>query len=77
MEKDKFLQLLRETLEIENEELAEDTNLSALDEFDSLAVLNLIAFIDEHFQMRLTENQLKSISTVKSLMKVIGSERFT
>lgn len=77
MKKTKFLQLLRDTLESEDIELIEDTNLTDLDEYDSLAILNLIAFVDKHFQMQLSKNQLRSISTVKSLMDIIGLERFS
>ncbi len=77
MKKLDFIQDLREIMDLEDDtELAKDTNLQNLEEFDSLTLLSLIAFVDEHFQMTLSQTQLVSITTVHSLMEMIGLQYF-
>jgi len=39
---DEFIEELKETLELENVKLNEDTNLKDLEEYDSLSVLQLL-----------------------------------
>jgi acyl carrier protein len=42
-----------------------------------MAVLAIIAFVDEQFSKRLTAKQLNEIGTVRSLMNLIGMDQFT
>ena len=76
MGKIKFMRLLREALGIDGEEFTEETNLRELEQFDSLGVLALISFVDESFHVQLGEAQVKSITTVRSLMDCIGEAHF-
>jgi len=76
MKTNKFLSELSETLELEEIELNLHTNLKDLEEFDSLSVLSIIAMIDEQLGKRLSGNDFNSITTVKSLMELIGMESF-
>ena len=76
MKKSVFFQELQEALEFEDVELQEETNLRAIEGFDSLAIMTIIAFVDEHFQKKLTAQQLASVTTTSSLMGIIGSEHF-
>jgi acyl carrier protein len=71
-----FLRELAGSLEIAEGRLDETTVLTALDEYDSLSVLAIIALIDESFGISLTGPQLTQITTVGSLMDLIGRERF-
>ena len=71
-----FIKELEEALELEDVELTEDTNLKDLEEYDSLSVLSIIAMIDEKFGKKLSGQDFKSITTVKSLMELIGAEQF-
>lgn len=71
-----FIEILKENLEIDSVELTEQTKLSSLEEYDSLAVMSIIALSDEHFSKRLSANQFSSITTVRSLMELIGMEHF-
>jgi acyl carrier protein len=71
-----FVEMLVEELEVEEVEFTEETDLSSLEEYDSLAVMTLIALIDEHFKKTLTNEQFQSITTVKSLLDMIGRENF-
>ena len=76
MKIDDFLNELKETLEIEDVELNEETNLKELEEYDSLSVLSIIAMIDENFGKRISGQDFQSITTVGSLMELIGMENF-
>ena len=62
---------------MENASIGVDTELKSLEGYDSLSVLSIIALIDENFNMSLTANQFKSLTTVRSLMDLIGKEHFT
>ena len=76
MKIDDFLNELKETLEIDDVELNEETNLKELEEYDSLSVLSIIAMIDENFGKRISGQDFQSITTVGSLMELIGMENF-
>ncbi len=71
-----FIEELKEALELEDIEMTEATNLKDLEEYDSLAVLSIIVLIDEKFREKLTDHQLASITTVQSLIDLIGIEHF-
>ena len=77
MKKQDFLNELKISLEFENINLKEETNLREMEEYDSLAVMSVIAFIDDKFSKKLSGQQLASITTVKSLMELIGIENFS
>jgi acyl carrier protein len=72
-----FIDKLKEALEFEQVSLTENTNLKEIDGYDSMAIMTIIAFADEHFSKKLTAQQLASITTVKSLKSLIGSEHFS
>jgi len=73
---DEFIEELKETLELENVKLNEDTNLKDLEEYDSLSVLSIIAMIDEKFGKKLSGQDFQLITTVKSMMELIGKDCF-
>ncbi len=76
MKVDEFIEKLKEILELQDVELGEETNLRDLEEYDSLAVLSIIAMVDENFGRKLSGQNFQSITTVRSLMKLIGDEYF-
>ncbi len=71
-----FLERLKEVLEIDGMDLTETTELNTMAEFDSLSVMSIIAMVDEYFGKRLNAEQLRSITTVRSLMEMIGMNNF-
>ena len=76
MKIEEFLRKLEEALDVENEKLTIETYLIDLEEYDSLAVLSIIALIDECFNKSLSEQELSDIVTVKDLLQKIGEENF-
>ena len=77
MNKIEFLKEMHEMLEITSiEYLTEDTVIKEIEEYNSLFVLTIIALIDDNFGVQLTAEQLGSVTTIKSLMELIGLEKF-
>lgn len=71
-----FLLQMAELIEIE-EELSLDTNLKDFEEFDSMAIMSLVAFVHKNFGKQYSARQLNQIDTVESLIDLIGKESFT
>lgn len=76
MKRDDFFQKLREIFSEEETDLNEMTNLKDLEEYDSLSIIPLIALINEHFNKTFTAVELYRVTTVKTLMELIGLENF-
>ena len=78
MKTDDFIRELKEALEIEDEdqEITLETNLKDLEEYDSLSVLSIIAMIDKNFGKQIPSVNFVKITTVKSLIDLIGEEYF-
>ena len=70
-----FLLKLQEELE-EEVTLQPETNLKSLESYDSLALLTIIAFVDENFNKKVEAKHFKDIKTIDDLMMVIGKENF-
>lgn len=65
--KDK-LSLIAQALDAEPEALTPETKLEELEEWDSLAVVSVIAMLDKHFSVRLKPNDIKSLVTVEDIL---------
>jgi acyl carrier protein len=76
MKKHEFVNQLSEYCEFENKNFTLDTLLKTIDGYDSLTIMSIIAFIDENFKMRLTALQLREITDFKSLILLIGIDKF-
>ncbi|AZB34990.1 MULTISPECIES: phosphopantetheine-binding protein [Chryseobacterium] len=70
-----FLEKLQEELE-EKQALERDTRLKDLENYDSISLLSVIAFVDENFNQQLDPDQFKDMETVSDLMNIIGLENF-
>jgi len=73
-----FINELKDALEIEDEdqEISLETNLKELEEYDSLSVLSIIAMIDKNFGKQIPSLDIVKVTTVSSLMELIGKEHF-
>jgi len=78
MKTEDFIRELKEALEIEDEdkEITLETNLKELEEYDSLSVLSIIAMTDKNFGKQIPSSDFIKITTIKSLMDLIGEEHF-
>jgi acyl carrier protein len=75
MTKQEFADRLAELLETE-EKLTPETNLKDVEEYDSLTVLSVMAFVDKTFKKMLSADQLAKVTTIDSLIAQIGKEHF-
>ena len=73
-----FTKELKEALEIEDEdqEITLETNLKDLEEYDSFSVLSIIAMVDKNFGKQIPSVDFIKITTIKSLMDLIGKDNF-
>lgn len=70
-----FCKELEEILEL-TEPLTLETNLKDLEEFDSMAIMSLVAYIHKTFSKQFNARQLNNVTTVESLVDLIGSDAF-
>ena len=66
------IRMIEEALELENGFLSEETLLSTVEEFDSMAKLTLIVLCDDEFNKKLTGEQIRSFQTVKDIVDFMG-----
>jgi len=76
MKKKDFYNELVEFLELEVDDLNENTEFKSIEGYDSLAVMSLIAFCDEKFGTKINAQQIQKLTTVGSLMDFLGREKF-
>ncbi|MCI9655122.1 MAG: acyl carrier protein [Lawsonibacter sp.] len=68
MELTKKIALLEETLDTEEGVLTPETSLDTVEEWDSIAMLSLIAMLDEEFDKTITGKELKELKTVADIL---------
>jgi acyl carrier protein len=73
--KEKFLELIKETLEIEGRELAIEDKFKDYEEWDSLGLLSVIAAIDEEYGVVIEGNKFKDIETLDQLLEEINKSK--
>lgn len=66
---EKFIEKLREVLEIEDHEIKMSDEFRTYDEWDSLAYLSLIAMLDEEYDIQMEEAEFKKLRTIEDLYK--------
>lgn len=75
MNREQFVMELQEALEFE-ETLTLQTNLKETEEWDSMAVMVLIAFVADNFEVELTTVNIEKMTTIESLIDQIGLDKF-
>lgn len=68
---EKFIDLLREALEREDEIKMED-NFRDYDEWNSLAYLSIIAFLDDEYDVQIEEAEFKQLKTVQDIYDAVS-----
>jgi len=70
----KFIDLFKETLEIEDREIEMTDTFRDYDEWDSLGLLSLIAMIDEEYDLIIESNTFQTLETVADVHNYIKSK---
>ena len=78
MKIENFIYELKDALEIEDKdkEITLETDLRYVDEYDSLSVLAIIAMIDKNFGKQIPSSDFSKVTTLNSLIELIGKEYF-
>lgn len=71
MTKDEFLELLIDTIDTEDE-ITSDTELSSIEEYDSIAILSLMNMYDE-LDVNVTPESFKDLKSIDDLIRLAGS----
>ncbi len=64
--------LIEDALELDENTLTEETILTEVDAYDSMAKLTLIVLCDDEFNKKLTGEQIKEFKTVKDIIDFMG-----
>ena len=72
MERDEFLSMLDEALELEPGSVQWPDTLDSLDGWNSLAVIGLMALVDERLGISLQPRQIAQCETVADLAGLVG-----
>lgn len=76
MQVDNFITNLREQYELLEDDvvITQDTKFKDLDDWDSLVALSVIAMADDEYEVTLTGDDIRSVSTVKELYDLVQSK---
>jgi acyl carrier protein len=64
---EKFLELVKEVLEIEGRAIQMEDNFKEYDEWDSLANLSIVAMLDDEFNVVIDNQKFKTMQTLQEL----------
>lgn len=76
MKKNEFIKLLAEYCEFETQDFVLETKFNTINGYDSLAIMSMIAFVDENFNLKITANQIRELTDFNSLIHLIGENKF-
>jgi acyl carrier protein len=76
MKKTEFVSKLAEFCEFDKEDLTPETKLTSIEDYDSMALLSIMAFVDKNFKVKLTSSQLQNLTDFNSIISYIGNEKF-
>lgn len=72
--KEKLIEVFKEALELEEEDVSFDDSIEDFDNWDSLSKLSLIAILDEYFEVQVSNAEFKEIETVQELYNLINKK---
>lgn len=76
MDTTKFIEQFAEALEIEDAStLNVETEFRNLEEWDSLAYLNIIAMLDEEYEIQIENAEFKKLSTIGDIINYVESNK--
>lgn len=76
MDRNNFINSFAEALEIEDTAaLTESTEFRNLNEWDSLAYLNIIAMLDEEYDVQIENADFKKLKTIGEIIAFVNSHK--
>ena len=71
MDSKALIEELAEILDVDEDMLSEDTDLTAMDEWDSIAKLSTVIFADEKCGKTISGDDLKAVRTISDLVALL------
>ena len=68
----KFLENLKDALEIEDREISMNDEFRAYEEWDSLAYLSVIAMLDDEYDIQIENSAFQQLKTVGDLYAAVN-----
>jgi acyl carrier protein len=72
--KEKFLQIVSEALEKEIQNIQITDHFKEYEEWDSLAILSIMALIEENFGTTISRDNLNKCQTLEDLFKIVTTD---
>ena len=69
----KFLNLIKEALEVESIKVKFEDRLADFDSWDSMSRLSLVALLDENFEVEVADAEFDETETVEDLFNLVKS----
>ena len=71
-----FIEKFAEAIEVDSvEDLKENTKFRELDEWSSLAVLSVLAMLDEEYDTQIENADFKKLQTISDIVKFIECQK--
>jgi acyl carrier protein len=74
IDNNKFVSQFKEVLDIESQEIGLDLEFRNLEEWDSLALLSVIAMIDDEYDIIIKGNSFKELKTIGDIIDYINKQ---
>ena len=68
---EKFIELIKDVLEIEDREINMNDNFREYEEWSSLAYLSVIAMLDEEYDCQIEEGDFRKLQTIGDLYNAV------
>ena len=68
MKLEKKMELLAEALELDVDDFSPETELDALDEWDSLAAISYVVMMDEQFNVVVNPSKVREFKTIQDIL---------
>lgn len=72
---EKFINLFKETLEINDHDITMSTKFRDLENWDSLSFLSVLAMIDEEYDVVIEGNDFRRLVTIEDLINEIKKRK--
>ena len=72
---EKFITLFKETLEMEDQDIALDTKFRDLENWDSLSFLSVLAMLDEEYDVVIEGNDFRQLVTIEDLINEVKKRK--
>jgi acyl carrier protein len=71
--KDQLIEIVKEALDLDNATINDE--FESYDTWDSLGKLSLIALIDEHFSIQISDKEFNEFKTVEDLYNSLSAKK--